>query len=76
LPFAAKNTANLRAVGSMLFDGITKVGYTQFTPRTTAGSAVVSFIASASATGASGVSATNVPSGGTPAVTFSMTYEV
>jgi hypothetical protein len=76
LPFTAKNTANLRAVGSMLFDGITKAGFTQFTPRTTAGSAVVSFIASASATGTSAVSATNVPSGGTPAVTFSMTYEV
>lgn len=76
LPFTPKNTANLRAVGSMLFDGITKAGFTQFTPRTTAGSSAVTFIASASATGSSAVSSANVPSGGTPAVTFSMTYEV
>ena len=76
LPFTAKNTANLRAVGSMLFSGITKAGFTQFTPRSTAGSATVTFIASASATGTSTVSATDVPSGGTPAITFSMTYEV
>lgn len=76
LPFAAKNTTSLRSIGSMYFDGITKAGFTQFTPRTTAGSSVVTFIASASATGSSAVSAADVPTGGTPSITFTMTYEI
>jgi hypothetical protein len=76
LPFAAKNTTSLRSIGSMYFDGITKAGFTQFTPRTTAGSSVVTFIASASATGTSAVSAADVPTGGTPSITFTMTYEI
>ena len=76
LPFTAQSSAGNQSFGSLIFTGITKVGYTSFVCNVVQGSAQISFVASASALASSTVIGTDVPSGGAVSLRGSVTYQV
>jgi hypothetical protein len=65
LPFAAGNVASNFHYGALQWSGITKAGYTSVVSRIDPNTAIVIFIASASAAVSSLVVAADTPSGGT-----------
>lgn len=68
-------TAATAHYSNLAFNGINKATYTTVAPRTAAGSSVLTFLASGMGVGSSAVSAANTPSGGTPAIFFTLCYE-
>jgi hypothetical protein len=76
LPFTANNTSNNNQTFSLIFQGITKAGYTQITPVTDYGQTRLLFTASASGLGVSGVTITEVPTGGTVYFAISGQYQI
>jgi hypothetical protein len=76
LPFTSRNLSQDASFGGMQWTGITKIGYTQVTPRVTNNVSFIDFIASGSAVTAGSVVATDTPSGGTVSLRGSITYEI
>ena len=76
LPFTSKNLTASTATGSVVWGGITKVGYTQVTPRINPNTAIIDFVASGSAVAQSPVTATDTPTGGTINLRGTITYEI
>jgi hypothetical protein len=76
LPFTASNATQNLALGGMIFDGITKIGYTQFQPGIGFGRTYAVIGASGSAVSYATLQITDVPSGGTPFVYFTVSYIV
>lgn len=62
--------------GSLLWQGITKAGYTDVVPYTSASSSTVFLIASGSGQAASGVAASDMPTGGSVRLEGTVTYFV
>jgi hypothetical protein len=77
VPFNASSTAGRQNFGSLLFSGITKVGYTQFVTSIEPGAnSSVLVYCSGSAVLETFITAANMPSGGTVNIKFTMTYQV
>jgi hypothetical protein len=76
LPFTSGNLGEIVSCGSLIWAGITKVGYTQVTTRIPSNTSSIFFVATASALGTSSVTATDTPSGGTMVLRGSVTYQV
>lgn len=76
LPFTSANSTQNIAIGSMIFEGITKAGYTQFNANVGQNRDWVQLSAMASATAYSNVSITDLPSGGTPFFYLTVSYIV
>ena len=76
LPFTASNATQNLALGGMIFSGITKIGYTQFQPGIGFGRSYAVVGASGSAVAYANLQITDVPSGGTPFVYFTVSYVV
>lgn len=77
LPVApAANTGDVVAGSSVIFEGITKVGYTQITPYVIPSSTSIGFFAGGSAVSNSSVVAGDVPTGTTKSLAFQIIYEV
>jgi hypothetical protein len=76
LPFTSRNLNQDASFGGMQWTGITKVGYTQVTPRVTNNVSFIDFISSGSAVSAGSVTTTDTPSGGTVSLRGSITYEI
>ena len=76
LPFTARNLTADTSAGAMVWGGITKVGYTQVTPRVQPNGTIIDFVASGSAVTQSAVVTTDTPSGGTMNLRGTITYEV
>lgn len=74
LPFVANSLANSVSFGSMLFSGITKVGFTQIVPRVSAGLSVFSLLASGSAVAVTSVTIADTPSAGSINFQGTITY--
>ncbi len=73
LPFTSGSPSG---AGLTRFQGLTKAGYTHFGVNLGSGATHVSFIASASASSVSSIVETNVPTGGTVQLRFSLFYIV
>ena len=65
LPFRSKNVPNLHAPGPLIWAGITKAGFTQISSRVNSDATVVDFLANASGSALSAVTAADMPTGGT-----------
>jgi hypothetical protein len=76
LPFTARNLTASTSAGAMVWGGITKIGYTQVTPRVQPNTNLIDFVASGSAVTQSAVVATDTPSGGTMTLRGTITYEI
>lgn len=74
LPYTSLNVTNLAAQGSTTVGGITKASYTQFTARVLPNTSSVSIVGSGSGVAASDVTITNMPSGGTVVLIFTIVY--
>lgn len=74
VPFAA--AATLRGVSGMAFGGITKAGYTQFSPQIVGGASEVTIAASGSAQANATLQITEMPTGGTVVLISSLSYNV
>ena len=75
-PFAANSTANNQSVGSLTFQGITKVGYTQITTLLVPGATYANLMASGTAVSLSLVTAANMPTGGSVILYGTVTYQI
>lgn len=78
LPVTAATTSanDVMTGGSVLFEGITKVGYTQITPYLLSASSSIGFFAGGTAQVNSSVTSANVPTATTKALSFQLVYEV
>jgi len=76
LPYNVGSTSNYTPTASLIFQGITKAGYTQFSPIPEYGNAFMRFLASASGSSVSGVLATDVPTGGSVYLAISGSYNI
>jgi hypothetical protein len=76
LPFAAVNDANYRAYAPLLFQGITKAGYTQIMAEMNGNTSQFFVQACASASNVSNVTAANMPTGGTVILAGLVNYVV
>lgn len=74
-PFAALNVSNLHYYCPLSWQGITKGTFTDYVVRLTSGGSSAIVLCSASATGVGSVGATDMPTGGTVVVNFTMTYK-
>jgi hypothetical protein len=73
-PITTASTIGVRPIGSMVFGGITKATFTQFTPYLSAGSTTIEHWASGSGVGLTNVAITDIPTGGTVILRGSLTY--
>jgi hypothetical protein len=76
LPFTSKNLTADASAGAMVWGGITKIGYTQVTPRVQPNTVLIDFVASASGLAQSSIVATDTPSGGAMTLRGTLTYEI
>jgi hypothetical protein len=76
LPFTAVNDANYRAYAPLLFQGITKAGYTQVMAEMNGNTSQFFVQASGSGVNASNVTASNMPTGGTVILAGLVNYVV
>lgn len=74
LPFAANSLSNFNQGLALRYQGITKAGYTQFTPTVLYGQTYMYIAASASASSTTSIQASEVPSGGSVILQISGTY--
>lgn len=74
LPFAAANLTNNAAFGSLIFRGITKATFTQFTARVVENTSLIEIIASGSGIAVGSVGVPDMPTGGTVLLRGSITY--
>lgn len=75
LPVTAANNTNGNWYGTMAFAGVTKAGYTQFTPRLIANSNTMDISASGSGQSAADITAADMPSGTTQFIAGSITIQ-
>jgi hypothetical protein len=75
IPFASRTLTNMRWHNPCSFNGITKLLYTQFQLQLNSASSTIVANMSASGQSQSGVSAADLPSGGTPFFSGILTYE-
>ena len=73
LPFQSKNIADGSSTSSLVFTGITKASYTQFTPVLSVNSTLISIQTSGSGQAVSSVFAADMPTGGSVTLRFSIT---
>lgn len=76
LPFTSANVTNQLFVGSIMFGGITKAGYTQVVGNVNPNESRISIAASGSGVAASAVSAADCPTGGTLTLRGSVSYYI
>jgi hypothetical protein len=76
LPFAANSASNNNQPMGFVFGGITKIGYTQFSPLPDYGNSQLIFTASGTGVGASGLTIADLPSGGTIYFAISGQYQI
>lgn len=76
LPFTAVNDANYRAYAPLLFQGITKAGYTQIMAEMNGNTSQFFVQASGSGVNVSNVTAANMPTGGTVILAGLVNYVV
>ena len=77
LPFASQTTpAAAITVGSVSWAGITKAGFTDIVPEIVNNSSQIVFVASQSGAAASNVVAADVPTAGTVALVFTVSYQI
>jgi hypothetical protein len=76
LPFAANSLSGAIYVGGCVFGGITKAGFTQVNPQVNASDNKITFVASASGSAASNVSASDTPTAGTMSLRGTVSYIV
>ena len=74
LPFAAKTSSNQNYQGSLAWQGITKASYTQVTPRIVSAGTTITLVASGSGQSIANVEASDMPTAGTVALRFTITY--
>lgn len=74
-PFAAASVSNLRHTGALVFQGITKAGFTNIVARIANTQNFCNFMAGASATAASPVDKVDVPSAGTVILESTVVYQ-
>lgn len=75
-PFTSVSSTNSQGNGAAIFAGVTKAGYTAISMTLTANSTQATLSASGSGVAVSGVSATDMPSGGSPQFRSSFIYYV
>lgn len=76
LPLTPKNVSGQQWHGTAHFEGVTKVGYTNFTTKLDANSTILGVRASGSGVGASSVAAADMPTGGNVRLFGTITYQV
>jgi hypothetical protein len=76
LPYSCSSTSNYNPPAAMLFQGITKAGYTQFAAAPIFGTSFIEFSASGTGVSISGVTAADVPTGGTVYLALSGSYNI
>jgi len=76
LPFASNSTSTNLQSFSLFFTGLTKIGYTQFTPYTDYGQTWLLISACGSGVSNSAVQITDLPTGGTVGFIYSGQYQV
>jgi hypothetical protein len=74
IPAASVNISGNVHTAAFFFSGVTKAGYTQFTPELPANSSTIDFIASGTGTSLAQVNITDLPTGGSVQIFFTMTY--
>lgn len=74
LPFTSGTLTNFFQVGDLLWEGITKATYTDISPTVASNSAVISLVASGSGVAGSVVGVPDMPTGGTVALTGTVSY--
>lgn len=74
-PFAAQGTTGVFYAGAMLWQGVTKAGYTQLNAQFNNGGSIIYCTASGSGVGQSTVTATDTPTGGAVVDRFTLSYE-
>jgi hypothetical protein len=76
LPFAATNTSGFLVPGSLTWQGITKVGYTQINAYVSASGSAMALLASASGANNSDVAAADMPTAGSVSLRGCLTYRI
>jgi len=76
LPNASASPANILMFGGSQWGGITKAGYTDLNWRITSGASLLLLVASGSGNAATTVLASDMPSGGTPALLGTIVYQI
>lgn len=76
LPFAAKVDAGIQNIGSTVWGGITKAGYTQVVPRVNQNTSLIDFIASGSGVVQGNVTSADVLTTSTVVLRGTLIYEV
>jgi len=76
LPYTAKLVSGIQNIGSTVFGGITKVGYTQVVPRVNSNTSLVDFIASGSAVVQGNVTSTDVPTTSSVVLRGTLVYQL
>lgn len=75
-PFTTANKTDYITTGSLYFGGITKAGFSQFTPRIIANTTDIEIVASNSASAFSNVVAADMPTGGSVVLNLTIDFEV
>lgn len=76
LPLTSKNVTSDNHIGGFVWAGITKASYTQICALLVPNSTTVIFTASGSGVAATGVTAADMPTGGTVRLRFTLAYQV
>lgn len=76
LPYTSEATANKLTVGQVIWQGITKAGYTSIGCRVGNNLSYIAFVASASGSAASDVAAADMPTTGAVVLQLTITYEI
>ena len=76
LPFTSANTSGQTHHGACSIQGVTKAGYTSFTAALAANSSAAILVANGSGQNESAVTASDMPTGGSVIVRFSLAYNV
>jgi len=76
LPYTAKLVSGIQNIGSTVFGGITKVGYTQVVPRVNSNTSLVDFIASGSGVVQSNVASADVPTTSSVVLRGTLVYQL
>jgi len=76
LPYTAKLVSGIQNIGSTVFGGITKVGYTQVVPRVNSNTSLIDFIASGSGVVQSNVASADVPTTSSVVLRGTLVYQL
>jgi hypothetical protein len=76
LPYTAKLVSGIQNIGSTVFGGITKVGYTQVVPRVNSNTSLVDFIASGSGVVQGNVASADVPTTSSVVLRGTLVYQL